>query len=295
MLFFTEVFSAKTNQTCLGNKELREWGEKVPPWLGKKVWLYRQLFGCVSPRPDDDDGDGMLDGRLRLRVTRYVCYYLHNDRDSEQTNSFSSRKNRQILDWNETWFYRSRRTDMKICVYLKGKEMGGTEYRWIDKQMGPSIDDSTERWDRVSMLRFIFDDLDFPWWKERQFLQKITWSKKNHDEVVFKIKKKVDTSPFCGATGYPVLNFWWRLFWVSKPEWVALFALGGGVLWGSLCQVRWPPMNREWILTVSTASDTWLGLRTDGRKDRLVGRYRQTDTWTHGRSDPSLTVVRGDG
>ena len=28
-----------------------------------------------------------------------------------------------------------------------------------------------------------------------------------------------------GATGTPVLDFWWRLLWVSKPEWAALFAL----------------------------------------------------------------------
>ena len=27
-------------------------------------------------------------------------------------------------------------------------------------------------------------------------------------------------SPFCGATDTPVLDFWWRLLWVSKPEWV---------------------------------------------------------------------------
>ena len=27
------------------------------------------------------------------------------------------------------------------------------------------------------------------------------------------------------ATGTPVLDFWWRLLWVSKPEWAALFAL----------------------------------------------------------------------
>ena len=25
---------------------------------------------------------------------------------------------------------------------------------------------------------------------------------------------------FFGATGTPVLDFWWRLLWVSKPEWV---------------------------------------------------------------------------
>ena len=27
-------------------------------------------------------------------------------------------------------------------------------------------------------------------------------------------------SPFCGATATLVLDFWWRLLWVSKPEWV---------------------------------------------------------------------------
>ena len=27
-------------------------------------------------------------------------------------------------------------------------------------------------------------------------------------------------SPFCGATDTPVSDFWWRLLWVSKPEWV---------------------------------------------------------------------------
>ena len=36
-------------------------------------------------------------------------------------------------------------------------------------------------------------------------------------------------SPFCGATDNPVLDFWWCLLWVSKPEWAALFVLGGGI------------------------------------------------------------------
>ena len=31
-----------------------------------------------------------------------------------------------------------------------------------------------------------------------------------------------DISPFCGATDTPVLDFWWHLLWVSKPEWAAL-------------------------------------------------------------------------
>ena len=29
-----------------------------------------------------------------------------------------------------------------------------------------------------------------------------------------------DMSPFCGATDTPVSDFWWHVFWVSKPEWV---------------------------------------------------------------------------
>ena len=33
---------------------------------------------------------------------------------------------------------------------------------------------------------------------------------------------------FYRATDTPVLDFWWRLPWVSKSEWAALFALGGG-------------------------------------------------------------------
>ena len=38
-----------------------------------------------------------------------------------------------------------------------------------------------------------------------------------------------DTSPFCGATDSPVLDFWCRLLWDSKSEWAALFALDRGI------------------------------------------------------------------
>ena len=31
-----------------------------------------------------------------------------------------------------------------------------------------------------------------------------------------------------GATGTPVLDFWWRLLWVSKPEWVLPYSHCGG-------------------------------------------------------------------
>ena len=36
-------------------------------------------------------------------------------------------------------------------------------------------------------------------------------------------------SPFCGATDTLVLDFWWHLLWVSKPEWTALLEFSGGV------------------------------------------------------------------
>ena len=38
-----------------------------------------------------------------------------------------------------------------------------------------------------------------------------------------------DISPFCGTTDTSVLDIWWRLLWVSKPVWAALFALGKGI------------------------------------------------------------------
>ena len=34
---------------------------------------------------------------------------------------------------------------------------------------------------------------------------------------------------FYGATDIPVLDFWWCLLWVSKPERASLFALGKGI------------------------------------------------------------------
>ena len=56
-----------------------------------------------------------------------------------------------------------------------------------------------------------------------------------HDEDDWNIRNDFlkhfwgDISPFCGATDTPVLEFWWRLLWVSKPGWAALFALDRGV------------------------------------------------------------------
>ena len=38
-----------------------------------------------------------------------------------------------------------------------------------------------------------------------------------------------DISPFCRVTDTPVLDFWWHLLWISKPEWAPLFTLGNGI------------------------------------------------------------------
>ena len=38
-----------------------------------------------------------------------------------------------------------------------------------------------------------------------------------------------DISPFCATTDTHFFDFWWCLLWASKPEWAALFTLGGGV------------------------------------------------------------------
>ena len=42
---------------------------------------------------------------------------------------------------------------------------------------------------------------------------------------VFLKKNLEGISPFCGASDIPVLDFWWRLLWVSKPEWPTLFCV----------------------------------------------------------------------
>ena len=47
--------------------------------------------------------------------------------------------------------------------------------------------------------------------------------------IVFFKKFLQDMSPFYGATDAPVLDFWWRLLWVSKPERAALFELSRGI------------------------------------------------------------------
>ena len=50
----------------------------------------------------------------------------------------------------------------------------------------------------------------------------------HHLECTLVFKTRLgDTSNFCGDTDTLVLDFWWYILWLSKPEFAALFALGG--------------------------------------------------------------------
>ena len=78
-----------------------------------------------------------------------------------------------------------------------------------------------------------------------------------------------DISLSCGVTDTPVLNFWWCLFWVSKPEWIALFAFGRGVyymfpeihLWCKTCRPLGYQYGSWVILFLIPVSRHWWGLK----------------------------------
>ena len=57
------------------------------------------------------------------------------------------------------------------------------------------------------------------WEKAKSIYQFQVASKVFKGNCFFKIFLE-DTSPFCGATDTPVLDFWWRLPWVSKLGWI---------------------------------------------------------------------------
>ena len=43
--------------------------------------------------------------------------------------------------------------------------------------------------------------------------------------IIFFLKFLADTHILFGAASTPVLDFWWHLIWVSKPEWVLPYSL----------------------------------------------------------------------
>ena len=81
-------------------------------------------------------------------------------------------------------------------------------------------------------------------------------------------------SPFWRATDAPVLDFWGRLLWVSKPEWAALFFLGGGVhVTHSLildCGVTSLPCTYEQALVGLKTGTYWVTFRVLDQPDALL-------------------------
>ena len=89
-------------------------------------------------------------------------------------------------------------------------------------------------------------------------------------------------SPFLWSTSTPVSDFWWCLLWISKPEWVALFTLGGGVrvIWQSLSLVD--PRGRQdgrpqhtllgpiSFISMQIPGQNWLNNRFSGRRLELT-------------------------
>ena len=59
---------------------------------------------------------------------------------------------------------------------------------------------------------------------------------------------------FCEATETPVLDFWWHLLWVSRPEWAALFILGRGIYDVIIQYVPWDSTLMWHLLTSWKAS-----------------------------------------
>ena len=53
----------------------------------------------------------------------------------------------------------------------------------------------------------------------KSFWSNFCW-KLHKNEINFFLKFLEDMNPFCCTTDTPILDFWWRLLWVSKPEWV---------------------------------------------------------------------------
>ena len=57
------------------------------------------------------------------------------------------------------------------------------------------------------------------------------------------------------ATGTPVLDFWWRLLWVSKPEWVLPYSLFSGTTPANLLMASTQP-----VTSPHTSAEVGLGL-----------------------------------
>ena len=82
-------------------------------------------------------------------------------------------------------------------------------------------------------------------------------------------------SPCCGATDTPVLEFWWRLLWVSKPEWAALFELCRGIL--VTCSLRFiSGVTPADLLVASMVAEPSLPCTCEALVGLKIGSYHAT-------------------
>ena len=98
-------------------------------------------------------------------------------------------------------------------------------------------------------------------------------------------------SPFFGATDTPILDFWWRLLWVSKPEWAALFKLGRGI--HVTCSLRFTSgVTPADLLVASKAAEPSLPHTCKALVGLKPGSYHATvHSVRSGRPDALLTEL----
>ena len=99
-----------------------------------------------------------------------------------------------------------------------------------------------------------------------------------------------DISPFCRATDTPVLDFWWHLLWVSKPEGIYLVvsfyrpqrSCGQGYVFTCVCD----SVHRGGL---RVGRSPWAGRTPPGSRPPQAGRNpppRQGEPPTPGRENP---------
>ena len=96
-----------------------------------------------------------------------------------------------------------------------------------------------------------------------------------------------------GATDTSVLDFWWCLLWVSKPEWSALFTLGWDI--HATCSLRFTSgVTPADLLVASMAAElfsfTYLRAGIVGDRNRALHEALPWTAWTVWRwPDPATT------
>ena len=100
---------------------------------------------------------------------------------------------------------------------------------------------------------------------------------------------------FFGATGTPVLDFWWRFLWVSKPEWVLPYSL-----FFAEANVMYIPQDSPLVLHLPTSWQPACSRslphmhvqRWDLAQIRTCNRMNRRRTRYHCASDPVIIWIK---